>query len=559
METLKPHQISGAHKMYKILQKYGGVLLSDALGLGKTRQVIALLALLDFKRCVILVPASVILHWKKEFEIMHGDDEENGMVYVFHRSLHQDTIPSNCGRLIVITTTQTFENCSLHTQKWDVVVVDEATSIKNHATTISLRLKSMTTKYRILVTGTPSQNNLNEIHSLFEFISPDILGSKELFDQQMSIPVTLGTKRNATKEQRENASKIIDILQRMISPLVIRRTIQKPVVKRELVVWCDQEPLEKQLYQSLSSKKANVHELRSILNGTAKAMSFHISGKQKKLQEMIDQIVLKRLETVAVFVQRIDLLKWIVAFLKSNNITFGIICGSVSAKKREDIIEGFNCEKLQVLVATTRSSATGINLTNCAHLIIAEADWNASIDDQAAARSFRMSSSVNTTIYRLITNDTIEEKIYDVQLQKTTANQAFLKHITESVSAINESSVVVDWPLWTPGKVSSHDKIVAKLALDHNEYIQFCKQYDSQKLQYKKHTLKRTKRNAFRTKKLLQKFIRENCDVSTSSIVHFHRVLFEKHRINIEPHAYRKILYKIAVMDKQTQFWKLKS
>lgn len=549
MDKLKPHQLAGAHQMYNILREHGGVLLSDALGLGKTRQVISLLALIEFKRCIILVPASVLSHWKKEFELMHGDGD--GVVFFYHHSIDGKSVPK-CDRLLVVTTTQTFENNSLHTQKWEVVVVDEATSIKNPKTTISMRLKSMAPKYRILITGTPSQNNLNEIHSLFEFIAPNILGPKELFEQEMTLPVKIGTKRDASKEQREHASKIIDTLQRMISPLILRRTMTKPVIKRELVVWCDQEPLEKKFYNELKSKKNNEHELRSVLNGTSPTMRSHLSGKQQMLKKMLKHLAITCMESVAVFVQRIEFMKWVIDIMKSKGISVGVICGSISAKKRQRVIDDFNSDRLQVLVATTRSSATGINLTSCAHLIIAEADWNASIDDQAAARSFRLSSTVNTTVYRLITSDTIEEKIYDVQLQKTTANQALLKHLTESISS--PAKDVVDWPTWVPAKTSSHDGIVAKLSLDEEEYTRFCKRYEQ-----RKHTLeKNTKRDAFVTKKLLRRFIRDKTGVSTCAIVDFHRVLFEKHNIDIAPNTYRKILYKIATMNKRSQLWILK-
>ena len=558
--VLRPHQIDGAHKMHTILQQEGGVLLSDALGLGKTRQVIALLALLDFTRAVILVPASVLPHWKNEFELMHGDERHDGKVHFYHRSIDGTTVPE-CTRLIVVTTTQTFENNSLHTEHWDVVVVDEATSIKNPKTTISMRLKSMKPVYRVLITGTPSQNNLNEIHSLFEFIAPEMLGPKDLFDKQFSVPVKLGTRRDASEVQRTEASRIINTLQRMISPLIVRRTLAKPVSKREMVVWCKQEPLEQDIYSALKSKKNNDHELRSILNGTAtKVMDGHLSGKQKILQEMILRFVQTDLESVAVFVQRIDLMIWIVKTMESKGITVGVIHGSVSASKRQNVIDDFNADRIQLLVATTRSSATGINLTSCAHLIIAEVDWNASVDDQAAARSFRLSSTVNTTVYRLITSDTIEQKIYDVQLQKTTANQALMKGITEPISSEDKAMRVVDWPSWTPNSTtSSHDSIVAKLSLDEQEYRDFCHQYKLQKHTREQISKKAEKNSAFATRILLKRFITQSeTGVSTRAVVDFHKVLFEKHRVDIKPTLYRRILYKVASMNKQSQLWNLK-
>lgn len=404
-----------------------GACLADDMGLGKTIQVIARLASVYEEsggQILLVVPASLLGNWQKELEkfapllpfcILHGLDEEQ-----LQKSMAD-------GFLFITTYGMVSRFASIQKKNWNMVILDEAQAIKNPGTKQTKAIKQLKTASKIALTGTPIENRLSDLWSLFDFLNPGLLGSAKEFS-------------NFAKELSQTADGYAR-LKSVIQPFLLRRLKTDKTVISDLP-----DKLEKKEYTAMSKKQTAlymklVNELTMALKGSdgiqrkglvlAAIIKFKqicnhpdqyigqheykesFSGKFQRLREICETIYEKR-ERVLIFTQFKEIVEPLAAYLETIFHRKGLILhGGTAVKKRQELVETFNSEEAYVpfMVLSVKAGGVGLNLTAANHVIHFDRWWNPAVENQATDRAFRIGQKKNVIVYKFITQGTIEEKI----------------------------------------------------------------------------------------------------------------------------------------------------
>lgn len=422
--TLRPYQKSGYNWLNQMNDLGFGACLADDMGLGKTLQVISFLEKMYEKKkdghVLLIVPASLLGNWSKEIDrfapkmpyyILHG---KNNIV-------HEDTF------ITITTYGMALRNVFLQERVWDCLILDEAQAIKNPATKQTRAIKKIPSHMRIAMTGTPIENDLSNLWSLFDFLNKGLLGSASDF------------KEYAKKVQAY--PEYMTKLKMMVSPFILRRlktdktiisdlpdkmeiTEHVDLSKRQVVLYrkevdkAEQKILESTGLQRRGIVIALLTKLKQICNHPDQFIhdtnyNPKDSGKYAMLKELCETIYEKR-ERVLVFTQYKEMCEPLSQYLESIFHKKGyIIHGGIPAKKRTEIVEKFNDENTYVpyIVLSLRAAGTGLNLTAANHVIHFDRWWNPAVENQASDRAYRIGQTKEVFVHKLISNGTIEEKI----------------------------------------------------------------------------------------------------------------------------------------------------
>lgn len=471
-------------------QKVGGI-VGDEMGLGKTIQIISFVAALHYskkltKPVLVVAPATVLQQWVSEFHrwwpplrvsILHSSG--SGMLNVRNEGRYEEEElwdekqepkkSSKAAKKIVdrvvkqghvLVTTyaglQTYGDVLIPVD-WEYAVLDEGHKIRNPNTTITIYCKELLTPNRVILSGTPMQNNLIELWSLFDFINPMRLGSLVAFRNQFETPIKIGGYANASNLQVMTAQKCAETLKDTISPYLLQRT-KKDVAadlpkKSEQVLFCKLTSCQRDAYETfLRSEDMNailnktrqslygIDHLRKICNhpdlvspGSKNRPNYKwgSAGKSGKMQVVKSLVHMwKRLgHKTLLFCQGVQMLDIIEAFVRrQNDITFIRMDGKTPIKERQKLVDQFNTDPdIHLFLLTTKVGGLGVNLTGANRVIIYDPDWNPSTDMQARERAWRLGQKKEVTIYRLMTAGTIEEKIYQRQIFKQFLSNKVLK------------------------------------------------------------------------------------------------------------------------------------
>lgn len=473
-------------------QKTGGI-VGDEMGLGKTIQVIAFLAGLHHskkldKPILIVCPATVLRQWCNEFHkwwpafrtvILHsiGSGMTNGTVqqdeelesmmmendYQTQQPKSHESVKKLVDRVfekghVIITTYVGLRIYSkqLLTRSWGYAVLDEGHKIRNPNSDISLTAKQLKTHNRIILSGTPIQNNLTELWSLFDFIFPGRLGTLPVFQQQFSVPINVGGYANATNVQVQTGYKCAVVLRDLISPYLLRRVksdVAKDLPKKkETVLFCKLTQYQQDLYETFLKSD----EMSSILNGKRQVLygidilrkicnhpdlsgldlkfqnhkpqfgAASRSGKMHVLRTLLELWVSQN-HKVLVFTQTRQMLDILEKFI-SKQFKYLRMDGATSIGSRQSLVDSFNTDPAySVFLLTTRVGGLGVNLTGADRVIIYDPDWNPSTDMQARERAWRLGQKREVSVYRLMIAGSIEEKIYHRQIFKQFLTNKILK------------------------------------------------------------------------------------------------------------------------------------
>ncbi|EGV64145.1 hypothetical protein CANTEDRAFT_122352 [Yamadazyma tenuis ATCC 10573] len=484
-------------------QKTGGI-IGDEMGLGKTIQVISFIAGLHYsglleKPVLIVVPATVLNQWVNEFHkwwpalrcvILHSigsgmgqkidenkleqflQQEEGATGKVFKGVRTQINAQQVVNSVmesghVLITTYVGLRIYSKHllTKSWGYCVLDEGHKIRNPNSEISLLCKRVKTANRIILSGTPIQNNLIELWSLFDFVFPGRLGTLPVFEQQFSLPINMGGYANASNLQVQTSYKCATILRDLISPYLLRRLkhdVARDLPKKEeMVLFVKLTHYQQQMYESflesedlraIMKGKRNmlmgVDVLRKIcnhpdlVNGNKSSEDYGNSKRSGKMEVTRKLIQLWALHNhkMLIFCQTRQMLDILERFLHritkidGNNMETGEpfeylrMDGTTPIGKRQYLVDRFNTDpKISVFLLTTKVGGLGINLTGADRIIIYDPDWNPSTDMQARERAWRLGQKRDIVIYRLMITGSIEEKIYHRQIFKTFLTNKILK------------------------------------------------------------------------------------------------------------------------------------
>ncbi|XP_031765228.1 DNA excision repair protein ERCC-6-like [Galleria mellonella] len=471
---LYKYQKVGVKWLWELHQLQSGGLLGDEMGLGKTVQIIAFLAGLSntdigkwngLGPSIIVAPATIIYQWVSHFHfwypvlriaVLHHSGSHVGN----HNKLIRDVYQSHGILLVTYAGIVKYSN-ELLSRKWHYVILDEGHKIRNPNTQVSKLIKKLDTPHRIIITGSPMQNSLQELWSLFDFMSPGLLGTYNAFMEHFALPITQGGYANATQLQEATALEIAKALKNIITPYMLRRTktevqdhIKLPE-KNEQVLFCALSQEQRDLYMGylMSSTVRSVLDkdnkfgdplrarilvalstLRKICNhpdlylyeaqeniedvNEDKFGHWKRSGKMTVVNSLL-KIWQKQGHRVLIFSQSRAMLCILEQYLQNQNYKYLKMDGSVSVSQRQNIIKNFNeISEYLVFLSTTRVGGLGVNLTGADRVIIYDPDWNPATDNQAKERAWRIGQQRNVTVYRLLSAGTIEEKIYQRQIFK---------------------------------------------------------------------------------------------------------------------------------------------
>ena len=427
--TLRPYQKNGLNWLWQMDQLGFGACLADDMGLGKTVQILAYLENLRIHtpdaRVLLVVPASLLGNWQKEAARFVPEMTVELLYGASTRTLEKRFAESNA--FLTITTYRMVIGLeSLQKRIWNCVILDEAQAIKNPSTKQTRQIKKLQSRMRIAMTGTPIENDLSNLWSLFDFLNKGLLGSSDEFRQYC----------RGLVEKPEGYAR----LKNMISPFLLRR------VKTDKKIISDlPDKLEQTAYVELSAKQAVLYRkllaetqdkvtnsdgmerkglvlallmrLKQICNhpdqylGQMEYDPSH-SGKFEMLGQLAETIYEKR-ERVLVFTQFRELTGALDDFLASIfHCRGGVIHGGVPAKERSEIVDRFQGEAyMPYLVLSVRAGGTGLNLTKANHVIHFDRWWNPSVENQATDRAFRIGQDKNVMVHKFVCRGSVEEKI----------------------------------------------------------------------------------------------------------------------------------------------------
>ncbi|KAK3990163.1 SNF2 family N-terminal domain-containing protein [Cladorrhinum sp. PSN332] len=499
--SLFDYQKTGVQWLAELYAQQVGGIVGDEMGLGKTVQLISFVAALHYskmlnKPVIVVAPATVLRQWVNEFHrwwpplrvsILHSSG--SGMFNVrdeYELEDHEDkwdkkktSKPNSAAAKIVnrvvkhghvLVTTyaglQTYGDVLIPVD-WGYAVLDEGHKIRNPNTAITIYCKELRTPNRIILSGTPMQNNLIELWSLFDFIYPMRLGTLVAFRNQFEIPIRLGGYANATNLQIMTAQKCAETLKETIAPYLLQRLKVDVAAdlpkKSEQVLFCKLTDTQREAYELFLKSDA----MASILNRTRQSLygidilrkicnhpdlldpklrtkpgydwgSVDKSGKMAVVQSLLPMWKKMGHKTL-LFCQGVQMLDIIEHFVQSlGDTNYLRMDGKTPVKQRQTLVDQFNNDpNLHVFLLTTKVGGLGVNLTGANRVIIFDPDWNPSTDVQARERAWRLGQKKEVTIYRLMTAGTIEEKIYHRQIFKQFLSNKVLKDPKQQMAGFN--------------------------------------------------------------------------------------------------------------------------
>ncbi len=449
--TLRPYQQSGVRWLYLLTRLGLGACLADDMGLGKTIQVLSLLLVLKRERgeeqhlpSLLVAPASLLANWAAEITrfspsltmlIAHPSvlsaAELQGLDA--QRLANVDLVITSYGSLMRLPV--------LETMHWHIAVLDEAQAIKNPGTKQTRQVKKLIAKSRIALTGTPVENRLSDLWSIFDFTHPGLLGSDKVFAKF--------AKRLATAEH-------FGPLRELVRPYILRRLkTDKRVIddlpdKTELKAYCHLSPLQAALYQRAVQDLATALEDAEGIGRKGVVLSFLMrfkqicnhpsqwqgdaawnaadSGKFARLRELAEVIAAKQ-EKVLVFTQFRETTEPLAAFLGT---VFGregmVLHGGTPVAKRRAMVQRFQEDELApFFVLSLKAGGSGLNLTAASHVIHFDRWWNPAVENQATDRAFRIGQTRNVLVHKFVCRGTVEDKID----QLIESKQRLVKNVLE--------------------------------------------------------------------------------------------------------------------------------
>jgi len=448
--TLRPYQLAGV-KWLALLTRLGlGACLADDMGLGKTIQVLALLLHLRSQEArgasgrsrsgrdarsrlpsLIVAPASLIANWKAEIErfapalsvfVAHPSESSVDLGDEQQLEAALNGVDLAITTYGVLTRTQ-----ALRDRSWGVVVLDEAQAIKNAGAQQTRAVKQLAAASRIALTGTPIENRLSDLWSLFDFLNPGLLGDARTF-------------ATAAKRLAQNGDMPYASLRRLVQPYILRRLkTDKRVIadlpeKTEVRAFCglsrEQAALYERCVRDLAEKLAHTEgiqrrgtvlahlmQLKQICNHPAQwqgqgSYATDRSGKFARLGELCEELA-ERQERVLVFTQFREITEPLAHYLGE---VFGrpglVLHGGTAVAKRRALVEDFQRDDgPPFFVLSLKAGGTGLNLTGASHVIHFDRWWNPAVENQATDRAFRIGQKRNVVVHKFVCRGTVEEKI----------------------------------------------------------------------------------------------------------------------------------------------------
>jgi len=435
---LRDYQVEGYNWLARLAHWGIGACLADDMGLGKTLQALAIiLERAQYGPTLVVAPTSVCMNWQEEtcrfaprlsiFTL--GSKDRKKLL----KSLKEFDI------LITSYTLLQQEAKLFASKEWQTIVLDESQAIKNITTKRSRAAMLLNGRFKLITTGTPIENRLSELWNLFRFITPGLLHSLDKFNEDFAIPI----ERYQDGEARNR-------LKKLIRPFILRRTksqvMEELPPRTEIVLHVEMNDEETAFYEALRQQAlenlknfeagkgknrkgyqpgqnmqilAEIMKLRrACCNARLVAPEASIaSSKQALFAKVVDEL-LENQHKVLVFSQFVGHLAIIRELLDKEQIDYRYLDGSTPAKERKKEVEAFQAGHGDLFLISLKAGGLGLNLTAADYVIHMDPWWNPAVEDQASDRAHRIGQNQPVTIYRLVTKNTIEEKIVKLHQEK---------------------------------------------------------------------------------------------------------------------------------------------
>lgn len=436
--TLRVYQKTGVSWLHYLAQNQLGGILADEMGLGKTLQTLTFLQhrknlKLSVGPTLIICPTSLVFNWLTEARRF----TPNLSVLVLSGSGRKDFFSKLENYDVVITSYALLRRDIAELQKaqFDCVILDEAQNIKNRASQNAQSAKALNAKCQLVLTGTPIENSLFDLWSIFDFLMPNYLGPASEFRERYELPIT-----------KTGDAPTLARLRQRIQPFVLRRTKAEVAsdlpAKLEEITYCDLTDEQKSVYQAIleqsrrevfehTGKQGDGRDKLAVLTALTRLRQVccHLkllpgiekewgdpSTKMNYFFEVLDAIISGN-HRVLVFSQFVSLLRLIEEEIKSRKIDYCYLDGATVDRQAQ--IERFqNNSNIPIFLISLKAGGTGLNLTEADTVIHFDPWWNPAVEDQATARAHRMGQSRVVTSYKLIARGTVEEKIIQLQQKK---------------------------------------------------------------------------------------------------------------------------------------------
>ncbi|XP_076780292.1 DNA repair and recombination protein RAD54B isoform X4 [Arvicanthis niloticus] len=490
---LRPHQKDGIIFLYECvmgMRTIGkcGAILADEMGLGKTLQCISLIWTLQcqgpyggkpvIKKTLIVTPGSLVKNWRKEFQKWLGS-ERIKIFTVDQDHKVEEFINSTFHSVLIISYEMLLRSLDqIKTITFGLLICDEGHRLKNSSIKTTAALSSLSCEKRVILTGTPVQNDLQEFFALVDFVNPGILGSLSSYRKIYEEPIIVSREPSSSEEERELGERRAAELTRLTGRFILRRTqevINKYLPpKVENVVFCRPGALQIELYRKLLSSQSVRFCLQGLLENSAHLIcigalkklcnhpcllfssvkgkefsssceeneernlcqglltvfpagynplqfSENESGKLQVLGKLLAVIrELRPTEKVILVSNYRQTLNILEEVCKRHGYACARLDGQTPVSQRQQIVDSFNSTYSTdfVFLLSSKAGGVGLNLIGGSHLILYDIDWNPATDIQAMSRVWRDGQKHPVHIYRLLTTGTIEEKIYQRQISK---------------------------------------------------------------------------------------------------------------------------------------------
>jgi hypothetical protein len=427
---LRDYQQEGFAWLSRLATWRAGACLADDMGLGKTLQALALIvSKAPAGPSLVVAPTSVCANWLAECHrfaptlkpILFGGGDRRSMI--------EEAGPFD----LIVTSYGLMQQSIEHLQEkpWQTLILDEAQAIKNSVAKRSKAAAKLIAEFKIALTGTPVENHLGELWSLFNFLNPGLLGSLPSFNERFAGPIEL---------QQDQAAK--QRLKRLVQPFLLRRlkaqVLEELPSRTEIVLHVEMSKEETAFYEAIRQKAveqftddgipdekkrfrvlAEITRLRqACCNPNLIAPELGLpSAKQKVLLNIVDELLENRHKAL-VFSQFVTHLTLVRKALDSKGIRYQYLDGSTPAKERRIAVDAFQAGQGDLFLISLKAGGTGLNLTAADYVIHLDPWWNPAVEDQASDRAHRIGQQRPVTIYRLVTKATIEDKIVELHNHK---------------------------------------------------------------------------------------------------------------------------------------------
>ncbi len=451
---LRPYQIEGVEWMKQLQDLDLNGILADDMGLGKTIQVLCLLDLFTTKadENIIICPSSLMYNWMQEIEkfdidvdavCVHGCQDDRKLSI---QEKHQ---------LYITTYDYLKRDINLYRKKnFNYVILDEAHYIKNYITQNAKCVKLLNAKHRLALTGTPIENSLSELWSIFDFLLPGYLFDQSYFSKHYEKEIQI--QKNIEKQKE---------LKTMIEPFILRRT--KDVVLKELPdkiekdVWLEFNEEEEKLYlanlmlvNEELQKQFEFEKVDSIivlammtklrqLCCEARMVYDQIQQSSTKLTaciELIEQLK-ENNKKVLVFSSFTKTFDFMIEELNKKNIKYHMLTGKTSKENRKIEVDAFQQDDSTVFLISLKAGGTGLNLTSAEAVIHLDPWWNISAQNQATDRAYRIGQKNNVVVYKMLMKNSIEAKIHEMQNSKKELSDALISDTNMSIAKMDKETL----------------------------------------------------------------------------------------------------------------------